>query len=93
MIQNIKEKIEQRRRQILVHSYLYYELDSAYIEDSIFDKWSKELVELQNQYPIESSLGVYYHAFKDFDGSSGFDLPYSKPEIVRKAKQLLTGKN
>lgn len=87
---NIKQLISRRRRQILVHSYLYYEKDSAYIEDASFDKWCKELVELQAKYPVLSKECVYYEEFKEFDGSSGFDLPYNLPEIERKAMQLLS---
>jgi len=88
-LQTITEKIEQRRRQILVHSCLYYQMDSSYISDATFDNWCKELVEMQQNHPSESKVGIYYDYFKDFTGSSGFDLPYNMPEIQRKALQLL----
>ena len=47
----IEEKIEQRRRQILVHSYIYYALDDNIISDSQWSKWAVELAELQEKYP------------------------------------------
>lgn len=85
----IKELILRRRLQILVHSCIYYRLNTNIISDSTFDKWSRELVELQQKYPKISKLARYYEEFKNFDGSSGFDLPYGDPSILRKAQQLL----
>lgn len=85
----IIELINRRRHQILVHSYLYYELGESIISDYDFDYWSKELVDLQAQYPEESKAVKYYEEFKDFDGSSGFDLPYSMPNIQKTGDRLL----
>ncbi len=85
----IKELIQRRRLQLLVHSCIYYRLNQNIISDTTFDMWSKELVELQNKYPKISKLVYYYEDFKDFDGSSGFDLPYAEPWILKKAQQLL----
>lgn len=92
-MRDIKEWIEQRRRQILVHSCLYYSMDASYIPDETFDRWSRELVELQEKYPDIAKKCVYHKYFKDFDGSSGFDLPYDLPEVRRKAIQLLNYRN
>lgn len=85
----IKELILRRRLQILVHSCIYYRLNTNIISDSTFDKWSIELVELQKKYPKISKLVKYYEEFKNFDGSSGFDLPYGEPWVLNKAQQLL----
>lgn len=74
-VQEIKELINRRRRQILVHSYIYYQLNDNIIEDNIYDKWSKELIELQNNYPELAATIPYHEEFKEFDGSTGFDLP------------------
>ena len=49
----IKEKIRQRRRQMLVHSYIYYELDDNIVSDAQWAKWAKELEQLQKNYPKE----------------------------------------
>ena len=76
MEQSISEKIRQRRRQMLVHSFLYYELDSNIIDDYTWSKWGVELRELQKKYPKESAEVEYAELFKDWDGSSGAHLVY-----------------
>lgn len=77
------ELINRRERQILVHSFLYYQLNDNLITDFTFDAWSKELAELIQEYPEAYRKSVYCDGFRGFDGSSGFDLPYSRPEIQR----------
>lgn len=84
----IRSLITRRRLQILVHSCLYYGMDTSLIPDHMFDKWSQELVQLQNDYPEIAEKCDYAKAFKDFDGSTGFDLPHHNLEIVNKARQL-----
>lgn len=82
--------ILQRRHQILVHSYLYYHYSISLISDKQFDDWAKELAQLQIDNPQLSEKVFYYKdAFKGFDGTTGFDLPYTDPRIVRKAELLL----
>lgn len=44
--EEIKELIKRRRRQILVHSCLYYRLASNIISDFQYDCWGKELGKL-----------------------------------------------
>ena len=46
-----QEYIDFLQRFILVHSYIYYELDSNVISDRLYDKKSKELVQYKNDYP------------------------------------------
>jgi hypothetical protein len=84
--------INRRRRQILVHSYLYYRLNTNLIDDHTYDAWSKELAELQRKYPEESSAGIYARDFADYDGSSGFDLPLGEPWIHSVAAMLIKRK-
>lgn len=43
-----QEYIDFLQRFILVHSYIYYELDSNVISDRLYDKKSKELVQYKN---------------------------------------------
>lgn len=81
--------IKRRRLQILVHSAIYYRFNDSIISDHTYDAWSKELAELQKQYPKEAAQAPYAEAFADFDGSTGFDLPTSEPWVVNKAQQLL----
>lgn len=81
--------ISKRQRQILIHSCIYYRLDDSIISDYTFDKWSKELAELQQLHPEETKASVYYKTFRGFDGSTGADLPTGEPEVYSKAVQIL----
>ena len=81
--------IRRRRRQILVHSHLYYDKDESLISDADFDKWCMELVELQKRYPKAAENVEYHKEFKDFDGSTGIGLPYRTPNIMKLAERLL----
>lgn len=88
-MQTIQEQIQQRRLQILVHSYLYYQLNESIISDHTFDRWCKELVYLTEQYPEEASNVIYHKEFEHFDGSSGYDLPYTLPDVQHAGNQIL----
>lgn len=91
MPQVIKEKIQQRRLQVLVHSCLYYAFGTSLVSDHQYDAWGKELISLQEQYPEESSKAYYYNAFKNYTRgcTSGFNLPYNTQDIIIKAWRLL----
>ena len=80
--------ILRRRLQILVHSNLYYHQDCPILTDKQYDNLAKELVSLQEKYPEIASRVDYHHYFKDYDGSTGMDLPYTLPEIVAIANNL-----
>ena len=89
----IAEKIQQRRYQMLVHSYIYYEMNENIISDSQWSKWAMELVELQSKYPSIADKIIYAEDFADWDGSSGAFLIYTnKPNIVITANRLLQNK-
>ena len=85
----IQALINQRRRQVLVHSIIYYILDDSIITDAKWTQWATELEELQKQYPDIAEQCVYADAFRGFDHSSGFDLPLHDEWATRKAMQLL----
>ena len=85
----IKEKIRQRRRQMLVHSYIYYELDDSIVSDAQWAKWAKELEQLQKNYPKESAEVEEYEQFKDWDGSSGAFLNFG--ESIKTVAKILLG--
>ena len=84
----IEERIRQRRRQMLVHSYIYYELNDSIISDATWSKWAKELAQLQKDYPEESAEVEEYEQFQDWDGSSGAFLNFGE-NIKTVAKILL----
>lgn len=86
----IGERIHRLRRLILVHSILYYVLDSSIVSDFTFDSWSQELVGLQNIHPEISKRVPYMRkAFADFDGSTGAFLPLMDTQAYYLALRLL----
>ena len=87
----IAEKIQQRRRQILVHSYIYYELNANIISDAQWSKWAVELAELQRKYPKTSKRIQYAEQFQGWDGSTGAFLEYDV-HIMNIAERLLMHK-
>jgi len=91
-INKITELIKRRRRQILVHSYIYYQLDKNVIDDAVYSQWSEELFNLQKLYPDISENTEFYKEFKDWDYSTGFNLDYHKEWVYRIAKRLLKQK-
>ena len=79
--------IEQKIRQFLVHSFLYYQVDESILEDTEYDLLVTELRELikdQEEYIykkiIEDSLGA--------EGSA-FSIRKYPPEIISTAFHLL----
>lgn len=81
--------INQRRRQILVHSCLYYRMDRNLIDDNTWSKWAMELYNLQMDYPELASQVPYSEAFDDFDYSTGCNLPLDDAWVVGTARHLL----
>jgi len=74
---------------MLVHSCIYYRFGTSVIDDATFDKWAYELVKLQEENPEISKSTILYDEFKDFDGSTGFNLPTGKPWVIDKAYRLI----
>jgi hypothetical protein len=87
MKRTILELINQRQRQVLVHSILYYNYNESLVSDSDWSRWSKELVELMKL--SEAKQSVLYKEFLGFEGDSGCDLDLCNEEAVKKAEQLL----
>ena len=84
----IAQLIQRRRIQLLIHSYLYYELDTNLIPDSTWNEWAVELVKLQNDYPEIADKVIYSEQFSGWDGASGAFFIYDGPTIDR-ARSLL----
>lgn len=87
MQQTIAEKIKQRRRQMLVHSYIYYEKNKNIISDAVWSKWAMELADLQKKHPKEAAEVEFADQFADWDGSSGAFLKF--PENIRTVAERL----
>ena len=85
----IAAKIQRRRYQILVHSLIYYELDMNLVSDAKWMEWAKDLVRLQTSHPDIASRVIFAEAFKNFDGSTGFNLPYNDTQVINIAYRLL----
>lgn len=89
--QSITNEIKRLRKIILVHSVIYYRMNTNIISDIQFDKFAKRLQSLQNQYPlISKKISELYKEFKDWDGCSGFNLPLGNIWANNKAKYLLS---
>lgn len=84
----IAQLLQRRRLQILVHSYLYYEMDMNIISDHTWNKWAQELVILQKAYPEIAERVIYSEQFIDWDGSSGSFFTFDDATIQR-ARSLL----
>ena len=73
--------MNQRERQILVHSNLYYRQNTNIVSDFQYDRWSHELYDLITKYPKEFRKSAWFQAFRD--------LPYTHPWVEGTALHLL----
>lgn len=83
-----QEYIDFLQRFIILHSYIYYELNNNMISDKKYDEKSKELVRYKNKYPDLWKTSMYYRQFGDeYNGATGFtlyhDLDEHQKEIIR----------
>lgn len=85
---NNQERMDWLQRYIIVHSYIYYELNDNVISDREYDLKAKELVAMKNKFPELWKKSQYRNNFgDDYNGSTGFNLWYSlddhQKEIIR----------
>ena len=83
-----QQYIDYLQRYIIVHSYIYYELNNNVISDREYDAKAKELVEYKNDYPELWKNSMYYKQFgDDYNGSTGFtfyrELDEQQKKIIR----------
>lgn len=88
-----QEYIDFLQRVIILHSYIYYELDDNVISDREYDARAKELVKYKNEYPDLWKSSEYYKQFgDDYNGSTGFtlyhDLDEKQKMIIRSIASL-----
>lgn len=89
----IAEKIQQRRLQMIVHSAIYYVFNDNIVSDSKWSQWGRELKDLQEKYPDIASKVIFAEAFKDWDASTGFNLPIHDDWVTKRAIQLMNSKS
>lgn len=82
------ELIDRRRRQLHVHSIIYYFLNTSIVPDATFDKWAKELVQLHEDNPKLVTQGYMWQDFATWTGDTGMHLPVN-PRIVSLAESLV----
>ena len=83
----VLEQIDILQRKIILHSYLYYELDDSVISDREYDAMSKQLVEYKNDHPDLWVKSEYYKQFgDDYNGATGFTLFH---DLDEKQKQII----
>lgn len=85
----VAERITQRRKQILVHSVLYYRMDESIVPDHKWNEWARELASLQEQYPDIAAACPLAKEFEHFDPATGFDLPLNNRKALEEARWLL----
>jgi hypothetical protein len=83
----ILAQIVRRRRQMLVHSCIYYELNGSLITDHTWQAWADELATLQAQHG--EKVDFFDGSFSGWNGSTGFHLPLRDPDILRVARRTL----
>jgi len=72
---SVQSKIESLERWLLVHAIIYYEYNNNIVTDTQWDTNAYQLVDMIKQYPKDFKASYYYILYKEFDGSTGFDLP------------------
>lgn len=75
------DKLNRLERLVLIHSIIYYEFDENVITDEQYNKLSRLTAKKVAQYKdTKLKKTMYGYAFKDFDGSTGFDLLFKLKE-------------
>jgi NAD-dependent DNA ligase len=86
----VEELIHRRRRQILVHSIIYYKYGESTIPVATFDSWAQELARLQKAHlQLSESIPYMRYAFSDFTGETGYHLPLMDERASRVAEQIM----
>jgi hypothetical protein len=67
-----KSTLERKQRQLIVHSFIYYELNDNIWTDSQYDVCALSIEEQKNTKLWKQSK--FYSIFKDWDSSTGMSL-------------------
>ena len=85
--------IRRRRLQVWVHSVIYYGYNENLISDATWSKWACELEDLQRRYPELAERVEYADVFRNFDHSTGSNLPMNNQSINNRAAYLIAHKD
>lgn len=66
------ETLEMKQRSLIVHSFIYYNLNDNIWPDSKWDKTAKEVLAILDT-PL-AAKSKFKEVFTDFDGSTGYNL-------------------
>jgi len=81
-------KLDLLAKWIIVHSALYYELDTSVVDDFAFDSNCKQFLALRRLVtPQEFKRCKWYYVMQDFDGSTGFHL-YKRLKLEHRIEVL-----
>lgn len=87
---SVQERIDFLQRFIILHSYIYYELDNNAISDKHYDTRARELAKYKNDYPELWKNSMYYKQFgDDYNGATGFTLYHDLDERQKRIIQSL----
>lgn len=70
----IAARLIQRRRQFLVHSFLFHECGESIVPDHKFDSWARELIQLQTDYPELSEALPFNELTKNLGGDLSSEM-------------------
>ena len=86
----MNELIQQKIRQYLVHSFLYYQLDESIISDRHYDHICADVARLISDNSAKNSLPFHDLVKSSLtENASGFSISKYPPEIVSAALHLL----
>lgn len=88
-------KLGYLQRYIIIHSIIYYHLNTNCISDKEYDSVARQLVGMQKKVDRETlKRTMYYYCMYDFDSSTGFDLydrliPFDKEYLMQLARNVV----
>lgn len=83
------ELIKRKRRQLILHSYLYYRMNTNLISDTEYDARARALIKLQEENPQEAELAEYADVFRGFQMGDSFGLPMDDTWVHETAVRMI----
>lgn len=89
--ESIEERIDHLERMVLLHSFIYYQLNNNLVSDTKYEEFCRELEKLIKEQPEIFKKSVYYKIFKTWNRCTGMDFKYPQ-EIQNVAFRLMDNK-